>query len=139
MRNEMNKAQKYTDAWEAFNAHNDEETAQARENLRFTNINRGGAPKISTFGMCLSGAFSKGAMEIFTRLAKEKFPDPPTPDNPPGTFSYLMADGTPQRFLRLVDANLSAKHTQLRGEIYNVRNQNLQSHCSNSFTNGPCS
>ena len=102
--------------------------------MRFTNFGCGGAPKISTFGMCLSGAFSKGAMEIFTRLAKEKFPDPPTPDNPPGTISFLIAR---QLFYRLVDANFLAKHTQLRGEIYNVRNQNLQSHCSNSFTNGP--
>ena len=56
MRNEMNKAQKYTDAWEAFNARNGDETAQAPGDLRFTNFNRGGAPKICTFGMCLSGS-----------------------------------------------------------------------------------
>ena len=44
----MNTAQKYTDAWEAFNARNDEETTQALGNLRFTNIIRGGAPLIKS-------------------------------------------------------------------------------------------
>ena len=73
MRNEINKMKKYTNVWEAFNARNVEETAQARRDLRFTNNNRGGAPKISTFGMCLSGAFSKGAMEILTTLRKKSF------------------------------------------------------------------
>ena len=73
MRNETNKKKKYKDAWETFIARNDEDTAQSRRDLRFTNANRGGAPKISTFGMCLSGAFSTGAMEILTHLAKEKF------------------------------------------------------------------
>ena len=52
------------------------------------NPNRGGAPKVSIFGMCFSGAFYKGAMEIFTHLAKEKFPDPPTFDNPAGNRRY---------------------------------------------------
>ena len=41
--------------------------------MRFTNFGCGGAPKISTFGMCLSGAFSKGAMEILTTLRKKSF------------------------------------------------------------------
>jgi hypothetical protein len=70
MRNETNKTKKYKDAWEPFIARNDEETAQSRRDLRFTNANSDGAPKISTFGMCLSGAFSTGAMEIFTCCAK---------------------------------------------------------------------
>ena len=98
------------------------------------NNNRGGAPKISTFGMCLSGAFSKGAMEILTHLAKEKFPDPPTPDNTPGTYSYLIA-----RHNGFSDWWMSAKRIQLRGEIHYVTNQNLQSQCPDSLTNGPCS
>lgn len=51
MRNEKNKVNKYTDAWNAFNARNDEDTAQPRRDLRIMNNNRGGAPKISTFGM----------------------------------------------------------------------------------------
>ena len=104
----MNKAQKYTDAWEAFNARNDDETAQAPGDLRFTNFNRGGAPKISTFGMCLSGAFSKGAMEIFTHLAKEKFPGPPTPDNPSGTYSYRIArhNGFSDWWMRICQRNV---------------------------------
>ena len=57
MRNETIKRNKYIDAWESFIARNDEDTAQSRRDMRFTNANRGGAPKISTFGMCLSGAF----------------------------------------------------------------------------------
>ena len=52
------------------------------------NSNRGGAPKVSIFEMCLSGAFSKGAQDIFTHLAKEKFPDPPIFDNPVGNHDY---------------------------------------------------
>ena len=72
MRNETNKVKKYTDAWETFIARNDQDTAQSRRDLRFTNSNRGGAPKISTFGMCLSGAFSKGAMEIFYSPCERK-------------------------------------------------------------------
>ena len=51
-----NKINKYTDAWDAFNERSDEETAQPRRDLRIMNSNRGGAPKISTFGMCLSGS-----------------------------------------------------------------------------------
>jgi len=105
-RNETNKRKKYIDAWETFIARNDEDTTQSRRDLRFTNATSGGATKISTFGMCLSGAFSQGAMEMLHHLAKEKYPDPPTPDNPTGTYSYLIAR---PNVLRLVDANLSAK------------------------------
>ena len=76
--------------------------------MRFTNANRGGAPKISTFGMCLSGAFSQGAMEMFHHLAKEKFPDPPTPDNPTGTYSYLIArhNGFSDWWMRIFQRNV---------------------------------
>ena len=48
MRNETNKMNKYTDAWETFIARNDEDTAQSRRDLRVMNNKRGGAPKIST-------------------------------------------------------------------------------------------
>jgi len=108
MRNETNKKKKYKDAWETFIARNDEETAQSRRDLRFTNANSDGAPKISTFGMCLSGAFSTGAMEILTHLAKEKFPDPPTPDNPPGTYSYRIArhNGFSDWWMRICQRNV---------------------------------
>ena len=76
--------------------------------MRFTNFGCGGAPKISTFGMCLSGAFSKGAMEIFTHLAKEKFPGPPTPDNPSGTYSYRIArhNGFSDWWMRICQRNV---------------------------------
>ena len=59
--------------------------------------------------MCLSGAFSKGAMEIFTHLAKEKFPGPPTPDNPPGTYSYRIArhNGFSDWWMRIVSETYS--------------------------------
>ena len=108
MRNETNKMKKYTDAWEMFMARNDEDTAQSRRDLRFTNANSGGAPKISTFGMCLSGAFSKGAMDILTHLAKEKFPDPPTHDNPSGTYSYRIArhNGFSDWWMRICQRNV---------------------------------
>ena len=91
-----------------FMARNDEDTAQSRRDLRFTNANSGGAPKIATFGMCLSGAFSKGAMDILTHLAKEKFPDPPTPDNPTGTYSYLIArhNGFSDWWMRIFQRNV---------------------------------
>ena len=89
MRNETIKRNKYIDAWESFIARNDEDTAQSRRDLRFTNATSGGAPKISTFGMCLSGAFSQGAMEILHHLAKENFPNPPTPDKPTGTATAI--------------------------------------------------
>ena len=108
MRNETIKRNKYIDAWESFIARNDEDTAQSRRDMRFTNANRGGAPKISTFGMCLSGAFSQGAMEMFHHLAKEKFPDPPTPDNPTGTYSYLIArhNGFSDWWMRIFQQNV---------------------------------
>ena len=58
--------------------------------------------------LSLSGAFSNGAMEIFTHLAKEKFPDPPTPDNPPGTYSYLIArhNGFSDWWMRVCQRNV---------------------------------
>jgi hypothetical protein len=59
--------------------------------MRF--LNKGeGAPWVSVFGKCLSGALSDGAWKIINRLAKIKFPTPPYGyDNPKGTQSYLVA------------------------------------------------
>ena len=59
--------------------------------MRF--LNKGdGAPWVSLFGMCLSGALSDVAWKSINRLAKIKFPTPPYGyDNTEGTFSYLVA------------------------------------------------
>ena len=58
--------------------------------------------------MCLSGAFSHGAMEMLDHLANEKFPDPPTPDNPAGTYSYLIArhNGFSDWWMRIFQRNV---------------------------------
>ena len=53
--------------------------------------NRGGAPKISVFGMCLSGAFLDGAQKVINHLVTEKFPPPTTFDNLSVSLSYLVA------------------------------------------------
>ena len=51
-----------------------------------------GAPWVSLFGMCFSGALTGGAWKIINRLAKIKFPTSPFwYDNPKGTLSYLAA------------------------------------------------
>ena len=41
-------------------------------------------------------------------LAKEKFPDPPTPDNPTGTYSYLIArhNGFSDWWMRIFQRNV---------------------------------
>ena len=60
--------------------------------MRF--LNKGeGAPWVSLFGMCLSGALSDEACKIINRLAKIKFPSPPYGymTNTKGTLSYLAA------------------------------------------------
>ena len=55
--------------------------------MRYLNHRREGAPCVSLFGMCLSGALSDGAWKIMNYLAKRKFPTPPSGyDNPEGTF-----------------------------------------------------
>jgi hypothetical protein len=59
--------------------------------MRFLNKGQG-APWVSLFGMCLSGASSDGAWKIINSLAKLKFPIPPSGyDNPRGTRSCLVA------------------------------------------------
>jgi hypothetical protein len=67
------------------------EFADARDNTRYPNSSRGGAPLVSLFGMNLSGALSDGAWKVLNHLAKLKYPTPPTHDNPVGTHSYLVA------------------------------------------------
>ena len=49
-----------------------------------------------------------GAMEMLDHLAKEKFPDPPTPDNPTGTYSYLIArhNGFSDWWMRIFQRNV---------------------------------
>ena len=60
--------------------------------MRYLNHRREGAPWVSLFGMCLSGALSDGAWKIMNYLAKRKFPTPPSGyDNPEGTLSYQPA------------------------------------------------
>ena len=59
--------------------------------MRYLNPSRRGAPLVSLFGMCLSGALSDGAMKVIEKLAMRKYPTPPTEDNPCGTLSYLPA------------------------------------------------
>jgi hypothetical protein len=59
--------------------------------MRYLNSSRRGAPLVSLFGMCLSGALSDGAIKVIKKLAMIKYPTPPTEDNPCGTLSYLPA------------------------------------------------
>ena len=59
--------------------------------MRYLNPSRRGAPLVSLFGMCLSGALSDGAMKVIEKLAMREYPTPPTEDNPCGTLSYLPA------------------------------------------------
>ena len=87
--NEKNKSKKYSDAFSTFIQREDEEFAPARENMRHLNSNRRGAPLVSLFGMCLSGALSDGAIKVIEKLAMIKYPTPPTEGNPSGTLSYL--------------------------------------------------
>ena len=67
------------------------EFADARDNTRYPNSSRGGAPLVSLFGMNLSGALSDGAWKVLNHLAKLKYPTPSTHGNPVGTRSYLVA------------------------------------------------
>ena len=69
----------------------DKEFAHTRDNMRYLNSSQRGAPLVSLFGMCLSGALSVGAMKVIEKLAMIKYPTPPTEDNPCGTLSYLPA------------------------------------------------
>ena len=64
----MNKTKKYSKAFRAFINCQDEEFRDARGHMRFLN-NEDGAPWVSLFGMCLSGALSDGAWKIINRLA----------------------------------------------------------------------
>ena len=89
--NEKNKATKYSDAFRTFINREDEEFAQARDYMRYLNPSRRGAPLVSLFRMCLSGALSDGAMKVVEKLAMIKYPTPPTEGNPRGTLSYLPA------------------------------------------------
>ena len=59
--------------------------------MRYLNSSRRGAPLVSLFGMCLSGALSDGAMKVIEKLSMIKYPTPPTEGNPHGTLSYLPA------------------------------------------------
>jgi hypothetical protein len=76
--NEKNKAKKYSDAFHTFINREDEEFARARDNMRYLNPSRRGAPLVSLFGMCLSGALSDGAMKVVEKLAMIKYPTPPS-------------------------------------------------------------
>ena len=90
--NEKNKARKYHDAFRAFIEREDVEFENARDHMRHLNSTRDGAPWVSLFGICLSGALSDGAWKIINRLAKLKFSTPPCGhDNPEGTRIYLVA------------------------------------------------
>ena len=89
--NEKNKSKKYSDAFRTFIQREDDEFAHARGNMRYLNPSRSGAPLVSLFGMCLSGALSDGAIKVIEKLATIKYPTPPTEGNPRGTLSYLPA------------------------------------------------
>jgi hypothetical protein len=68
-RNEKNKAKKYSDAIRTFIDREDDEFAHARGNMmRYLNSSRRGAPLVSLFGMCLSGALLDGAMKVIELL-----------------------------------------------------------------------
>ena len=80
--NGKNQERKYRNAFRAFIDRLDEEFEDALDHMRFLNMGDG-APWVSLFGMCLSGALSDGAWKIINRLAKIKFPTPPYGyDNP---------------------------------------------------------
>ena len=65
----------------------------------------GGAPNVTLIGMSLSGAFSRGAIEFFTNVAKKKFRTPLTSGSLKFRAGMPTMDG-------LVDANYSAKCTK---------------------------
>ena len=90
-RNEKTKAKQYSDAFRKFVRREDDECAQVRDNRRYLNSSRRGAPLAALFGMCLSRALSDGAMKVIEKLVMIKYPTPPTEDNPRGTLSYLPA------------------------------------------------
>ena len=85
------KAKQYSDAFRKFIRREDDECAQVRDNRRYLNSSRRGAPLAALFGMCLSRALSDGAMKVIEKLVMIKYPTPPTEDNPRGTLSYLPA------------------------------------------------
>jgi hypothetical protein len=66
---EVNKKRMYRNACRAFIDCQDEEFETARDHMRF--LNKGeGAPWVSLFGMCLSGALSDGAWKSLTDLLR---------------------------------------------------------------------
>ena len=79
------KAQKYADAWQDFCQQEGNEDALRK--LLELNHTSGGAPNVSLVGMSLSGAFSQGANDSLTRMAKIKFPTPISS----GSLSHLPA------------------------------------------------
>ena len=44
--------------------------------MRYLNSSRRGAPLVSLFGMCLSGALSDGAIKVIEKLAMINYPLP---------------------------------------------------------------
>jgi len=83
--NERPTALKYADAWQDFGQQEGNEDALRK--LRELNHTSGGAPNVSLVGMSLSGAFSQGATDSLTRMAKIKLPTPISS----GSLSYLPA------------------------------------------------
>lgn len=75
----------------------------ALRKLRELNHTSGGAPTASLIGISLSGAFSQGAIDFLTRMAKIKFPNPISS----GSLSYLPAR---QRwtdwYMRIIQSNV---------------------------------
>ena len=68
-KNEVNKAKKYRNAFRAFIDSQDEEFEDALDHMRC--LEKGeGAPWVSLFGMCLSGALSDGAWKSLTALLR---------------------------------------------------------------------
>ena len=126
------KQKKYIKAFRAFINCQDEEFRDARDHMRFLNKGQG-APWVSLFGMCLSGALSDGAWKIINRLTKLKFPTPPSGyDNPKGTRSYLVARS------RWADWWLRIFMRTMFDAVAKPINWAMQSYCANCLTNGSC-
>jgi hypothetical protein len=83
--NERSKAQTYADACQDFCQREGNEGALRK--MRELNHTSGGAPTVSLIGMSLSGAFSQGAIDFLTCVAKIKFPTPISSSS----LSYLTA------------------------------------------------
>jgi len=105
--NEKNKEKQYRDAFRAFMDSEDAEFAAARDDMMFLNTTWQGAPRVSLFGMCLSGALSEGAWKIINRLTEIKFLLRPTDI----TISRVpQLSGCTLTLGRLVDAYHYANH-----------------------------